>query len=203
MSTVHIGEAPPQVLRQPLEMDQRRGRQGMLLFIGTEAALFVMLFFSYFFLAHNDWRWISEQPPKVALAITMLVVLLVSSGVLRWGEMRIQAGEFARGRAALLVTIVLGLGFLVIQSFEYMNELAIHTPKTDAYSSIFYTITTFHAAHLILGLLMLIYVLTLPRVGLTDRPPHRAYSDAALYWHFVDLVWIFIVGIVYVLPNIR
>jgi heme/copper-type cytochrome/quinol oxidase subunit 3 len=50
---------------------------------------------------------------------------------------------------------------------------------------------------------MLAYVLILPRVGRTDRPPHRAYSDVATYWHFVDGVWVFIVGLLYVLPNIR
>jgi heme/copper-type cytochrome/quinol oxidase subunit 3 len=203
MSTVHVSETPPRVLRQPLDFDQARGHQGMLLFLGTEAALFTMLFFSYFFLAHNDWRWLSEPPPKMTLAFVMLAILLTSSMVLRWGEKRVMEEQFGQGRAALLATIVLGFVFLTVQSFEYKSELAVHTPRTDVYGSIFFTITTFHAAHLMLGLLMLCYVLALPRVGRTDRPPHRAYSNAALYWHFVDVVWIFIVGLLYVLPNLR
>ena len=86
---------------------------------------------------------------------------------------------------------------------EYHKHLKHLTPQMNAYGSTFYTITTFHVAHVILGLLMLGYVLILPQVGRTDRPPHRAYSDAALYWHFVDVVWVFVVALLYVLPNLR
>ena len=50
---------------------------------------------------------------------------------------------------------------------------------------------------------MLIYVLVLPRVHGSDRPPHRALSNASRYWHFVDLVWVFIVALLYIVPNIQ
>jgi cytochrome c oxidase subunit 3 len=203
MSTVHIEDAPTEAVLQPLGIDQARGKQAIRLFIGSEIFLFIMLFFAYFFLSNGDWRWTRYEPPKLTLAIVMLAVLLASSVILRWGEKRVDEGSFALGRAALGVTILLGLGFLVISGFEYHDHLKHLTPQMNAYGSTFYTITTFHIAHLVLGLLMLGYVLVLPEVGRTDRPPHRAYSDAALYWHFVDFVWVFIVGLLYVLPNIR
>ncbi len=144
-----------------------------------------------------------EEPPKFTLALIMLAVLLSSSVVLRWGEKRVEEGRFAQGRAALAGTILLGLAFLTISGFEYYDHLKHLTPRMNAYGSIFYTITTFHVAHVILGISMLIYISILPQVGRTDRPPHRAYSDVASYWHFVDVVWIFIVGLLYILPNIR
>jgi cytochrome c oxidase subunit III len=203
MSVVLPSEAPSEVVLQPLGLDQERGKQGVWLFIGSEAFLFMMLFFTYFFLSFGDWRWLREEPPKLSYAIIMLAVLLSSSVILRWGEKQVERDRFVQGRIALGVTIFLGLVFLGLSALDYADHLQHVTPQASAYGSIFYTITSFHVAHLIVGLLMLAYVLILPRVGRTDRPPHRAYSDAAMYWHFVDAVWVFIVGLLYVLPNIR
>jgi heme/copper-type cytochrome/quinol oxidase subunit 3 len=87
--------------------------------------------------------------------------------------------------------------------FEYRDHLKTLKPTTDAYGSIFYTITSFHAAHLILGLLMLCYVFALPEIGPARKPPHRALHNAGLYWHFVDLIWVVVVVLLYVVPNIR
>jgi heme/copper-type cytochrome/quinol oxidase subunit 3 len=75
-------------------------------------------------------------------------------------------------------------------------------PTTDAYGSIFYTITSLHGAHVALGLLMLLYVLVLPQIGPGQKPPHRSLHNASLYWHFVDAVWLFIVALLYVAPNL-
>lgn len=206
MSTISIDRLPPETRdHMPLVtvFDNRRGTAGMWLFIVTEAALFTMLFFAYFYLAQGGWRWPHEVPPKLMLALVMLVVLLASSAVLHWGEQQVKAAQYARGRTALALTILMGLGFLTLQSFEYANHLKTLLPTTNVYGSIFYTITTFHAAHLIIGLLMLAYVLILPRLEPVDRPPFRPYHNAAMYWHFVDFVWLLIVLFLYIAPNTR
>jgi heme/copper-type cytochrome/quinol oxidase subunit 3 len=91
---------------------------------------------------------------------------------------------------------------MVIQFFEYREHLKTLLPTSNAYGSIFYTITSFHAAHLTLGMLMLLYVLFLPEIGSGQKPPHRPLANAALYWHFVDVVWVFVVAILYVGPAI-
>ena len=176
MSTIALDRLPPDVASHPplvTTLDDRRGTAGMWLFILTEAALFILLFFSYFYLAQGGWRWPLEEAPKLRLALPMLVVLWISSGVLHWGEKQVRAQRYSRARAGLAGTIVLGLVFLAMQAFEYMDHLKSLTPRTDVYGSIFYTITSFHAAHLILGLLMLIYALFLPAYEPVDRPPHR------------------------------
>ena len=196
---------PPPTRREPIvpNIDDQRGTAGMMLLIATEGFLFIILFFAYFYLARGGWRWLAEQPPKLTLAIIMLAVLLSSSAVLFWGEKQLKEGKHFRARMALLGTILMGLGFLAIQTFEYADHLKHLTPRTNVYGSIFYTITSFHAAHVIVGLLILGYVLILPGLEPVDRSPHRPFHNASLYWHFVDFVWIWIVAFLYLAPNLR
>ncbi|HVW11717.1 MAG TPA: heme-copper oxidase subunit III [Bryobacteraceae bacterium] len=206
MSTIAIDRLPPETRDHPplvTKIDDRRGSGGMWLFVITEAALFVLLFFSYFYLAQGGWTWPRETPPKLHFAIPMLIVLWASSGVLYWGEKQVKKQKHTAGRTALTVTILLGIGFLVLSFFEYREHLGSLKPTTDVYGSIFYTIVSFHALHVITGLLMLGYVSILPAWEPVDRPPHRPFHNASIYWHFVDLVWGFVVALLYVAPNVR
>ena len=171
----------------------------MVMFILTEATLFVFLFFTYFYLGHIARGPWPPEPPKLTLALTMLVLLLASSVVLHLGERAEKAGRTARARMAVAITIAMGLGFIVLQVLEYREHLKTVTPTADAYGSIFYTITSFHGAHLVLGLLMLLYALALPEIGPARKPPHRSLHNASLYWHFVDAVWLFLWPIFYLI----
>lgn len=110
--------------------------------------------------------------------------------------------RYAAGRIALALTILIGLVFLTLSAFDYREHWQHLTPSTDSYGSIFYTIVSFHAAHVIVGLLILVYVLFLPRYAPAAESPYRPYHVAAMYWHFVDVVWIFVVGILYVGPHL-
>lgn len=185
------------------QLDDHRGTYGIMLFILTEGFLFVMLFTAYFYLAKGSWQWLAEKPPKLHYVLPMLAILLGSSGVVYWGEKRVKAGDHRAGRLALAVAILMGLVFLVLSVFDYKEHLQDITPRTNAYGSIFYTITTLHVAHVCLGLLMLFFVFVMPRYEPRQWPPYRPYHNATLYWHFVDFVWVFIVFFLYVSPNIR
>jgi heme/copper-type cytochrome/quinol oxidase subunit 3 len=184
-------------------VDHRRGSQAMLMFIVTEAMLFLMFFFAYYYLGHNKPAWPTELP-KLTLALVMLAVLLSSSLVLHAGERAVKVGRFAQAKVWTAVTVLMGVAFLVLQVFEYRDHLKTLTPQTNAYGSLFYTITSFHAAHVILGLLMLAYVLLLPaaHLGKAEKPPHNCLHNAAMYWHFVDAVWVVIVALLYVAPHV-
>lgn len=198
--------APTRFPRQPgtgYPLDDNRGTWGMATTIATEATLFVCLFASYFYLENNKNRWAIDLPPKLHYAFIMLAVLISSSFVLHWGERQLKRQRYGAARAALAITILMGLGFLALQAFEYLDHWKSLTPYSDSYGSIFYTITTFHAAHVVIGLLILFYTLILPRYSPALRSPYRPYHVASMYWHFVDIVWIFIVGLLYVMPNIR
>jgi heme/copper-type cytochrome/quinol oxidase subunit 3 len=184
-------------------VDHRRGTQAMVMFIITEAMLFLMFFFAYYYLGHDASRWPTELP-KLPKALIMLAILLSSSGVLYVGEEAGKKGQFGRAKFWTGITVLMGIVFLGIQALEYREHLRTLRPTTNAYGSIFYTITSFHAAHVMLGLLMLAYVLILPapHVGKAEKPPHHGLHNAALYWHFVDVVWLFIVGLLYVAPHV-
>ena len=191
-------KAPPPVRR----IDDKRGTFGMALFITTEAALFLVLFFAYYYTDKRSAQWRGEMPPRLHYALPMLAVLLSSSGVLYWGEQQLKKRRYGAARLALIGTILLGILFLVLTVFDDMEELKHLTPQTDSYGSIYYTITTLHASHVTFGLLMLIWVLVMPRWQPAVYTPHRPYQNVAMYWHFVDTVWIFIVALLFVAPNI-
>lgn len=206
MSTISIDRLPPETRDHPplvLTLDDRRGAAAMWLFIATEAALFIILFFSYFYLAQGGWTWPHEKPPKLHYSIPMTIILWSSSAVIYWAEEQVKKANYARGRLGALVTIAMGIAFLVLSGLEYYEHLQDLQPTTNVYGSIFYTITTFHVAHLILGLCMLSFAVSLPRLEPVDRPPHRPFHNAALYWHFVDFVWLWIMVFLYFAPNLR
>jgi heme/copper-type cytochrome/quinol oxidase subunit 3 len=200
-SAVHIPGRQVSLMKLPT--DQRRGWYAMWCVIATEFMLFVCMFGAYYYLGTNKYRWRDEMPPHLRYPLTLLVILLSSSFVLRWGESQVKREEISLARMALWITVLLGLIFLTLQAFEYLNHWKDLTPYSDSYGSIFYAITTLHAAHVIVGLLMLSYVGILPRYGETRGSPHRVYETVALYWHFVDVVWIFIVLLLYVIPNFQ
>lgn len=190
------------VLIRNLGWEEDRGSAAMGWFIATEALLFVSLFFAYFFLGSQNPHWPMDAPPRVRPAVIMLVVLLASSGVLEIARHLARLHRVALARVCVLVTILLGAGFLTMQTLEYRERSKELLPTTDAYGSLFYVITGVHGLHVLLGLLMLLFVACLPHPGPgAMRPPHRPMHVATMYWHFVDAAWIVIVCLLYLLPR--
>jgi heme/copper-type cytochrome/quinol oxidase subunit 3 len=200
MSAGHSGDLPLPLRRQPLPVNDQRGTLGIQFFIATEASLFAVLFATYWYMAKGAPVWPPDEPPKIHYALAMLVVLVSSSIVLHWGDGQIKKQKKSAGMAALAVTILLGIGFLILAVLEYQEHLKTLAANQDAYSSIFYMITTLHAAHVTLGVCMLSYIYLLPSVEPRAVTPHRPYHNVSLYWHFVDTVWVFIVLFLYVSP---
>jgi len=190
-------------LFEKLDWDHSRGTWGMLLFIATEAMLFVSLFFAYYLLGRGAPQWPPQDlAPSFKFSAWMTLLLVGSSFVLEWANRAGKRGETGKARGAASATVLMGAGFLVLQFFEYRERLKHVQPDSGAYGSIFYTITSLHAAHLFLGMLMLAYAVLLPRVEKSFKPPHRPLHNASLYWHFVDAVWIFIIVLLYVIPHL-
>lgn len=183
------------------QRDRDRGVLAVWMLIFTEASLFVAFFSSYFMLGNDKHRWAVDKPPDLKYALILLVILVSSSFVMHYGEMQIKKHRHLKARIILAITFVMGLGFLALQSFEYLSHWRELTPDSDSYGSIFYTITTFHAAHVVVGLLVILYVLFLPHASDSPDSPYRPYHVASLYWHFVDVVWVFVVIILYAIPN--
>lgn len=171
--------------------------------ITTEFMLFVSMFGSYYYLGTNKNRWALNTPPSFKYPFFLLAILLISSVVLHWGDHKVKAEKFGPARVALWITVLMGMGFWALQGFEYVDHWKNLAPYSNSYGSIFYALTTLHAAHVIAGLLILMYVGVMPRYGPVRRTPHLPYHAATMYWHFVDFVWIFIVLLLYVVPHIQ
>ncbi len=189
--------------RLPVDRADARspGRWGMVLLITTEASFFAYLLFSYFYLASMArGAWPPTGVPALQLALPNTVILIVSSGTMWWGEVGIRNGNQGRLRLGLLVTLVLGLTFLTIQGVEYSRKT--FTPASSAYGSLFFTITGFHGAHVFAGLLMNVVIQVRAWLGHFTARRHLAVSNIALYWHFVDVVWIVVFASLYLTPRL-
>jgi|SRR5579871_1449468 len=193
---------PVELRQPPYPQDNRVGSNSILTFIATEGTLFAMLFASYWYLGKGKPQWPMGDPPKLHYAIPMLILLLASSAVLHFGEKKVREHKVGAGMIFLGITILMGLGFIAMSVLDYQERLQTLSPTQNAYGSIYYTTVTLHAAHLVLGLMMLLYVLLLPSIEPREVTPHWPYHNAALYWHFVDAVWVFVVFIMFIIPNI-
>jgi heme/copper-type cytochrome/quinol oxidase subunit 3 len=179
------------------------GMWAMLLFIATEATLFAYLITSYFFLGVSNPSWppAGFENPKLELPLIMTALLLSSSVVLYAAEQYRKRGRIAAYRGGTALTIVLGLGFLLLQAREYADKLKHMPPSSHAYASMFFLITGFHGAHVALGLLMLLWTLLADVRGRLAVIEPLALKNTSLYWHFVDGVWLVILTCLYVSPR--
>ena len=176
------------------------GRWAMLLIIATEAMLFVYLLFAYYYLGSMaPGEFPSGGPPELKLVVPNTIILLVSSGTMYWAERGIRAGSQMRLRVGMLLTLLLGIVFLVIQGIEYSHKK--FALQTNAYGGLFFTITGFHGAHVLIGLLLNVVVQVYAWRGWFTERRHLAVSNVATYWHFVDAVWLVVFFSLYITPR--
>ncbi|HEY7028151.1 MAG TPA: cytochrome c oxidase subunit 3 [Gemmatimonadales bacterium] len=177
------------------------GRWAMILVVATEAAFFAYLLFSYYYLASMAREpWPPDGPLRLHLSLPNTIVLLASSATAQWAEWSARRGNRSAVLSGLLVTLLLGIAFLVVQGLEYSEQR--FGPTTDAYGSLFFTITGFHGAHVLVGLIMLAVVSTRAAMGHFQPGRHLAVSNAVLYWHFVDAVWLAVFITLYLSPRL-
>jgi heme/copper-type cytochrome/quinol oxidase subunit 3 len=177
------------------------GWWGVVLLIANEAALFGALLTGYFYLRFNapTWPLGGIKPPDLLLPGINTVLLVSSSVAVMWAEHGVTRGHQWHLRLGLAVAFVLGLAFLGVQLYEYSQET--FTPQVNAYGSLFYTITGLHGLHVLAGLIMLGVVQVRAWLGHFNERRYLGVQGAAMYWHFVDVVWLFVFSIVYVSPH--
>jgi heme/copper-type cytochrome/quinol oxidase subunit 3 len=175
---------------------------GMVLLIATEATIFASLLASYFFVRASspEWPLGGIEAPKLDRIGVFTVVLLASSLPLFAADRAIVRGNVRRVGRLLAVSFVMGLAFLIHQGFEYQD---LHFGiKDNAYGSLFYVITGLHGLHVLVGLCMSAVVQAKAAVGRITAERHHTLTVFSLYWHFVDVVWIFVFTSLYVSPHI-
>ena len=175
------------------------GWWGMLCLIATEASLFAYLLFSYYFMAvQRGAAWAPDPHPTMKLAGPNTLILLASSAAAWWGEQGAKQGRRGHQLVGLGIAIALGVAFLVVQGFEWKAKS--YGPATGSYGSLYFTITGFHMAHVVVGLLMLTAVWIWSAMGMFNPRRHAPVSISSLYWHFVDAVWLAVFFSFYVSP---
>ena len=179
------------------------GKLGIWLFLASEVMLFGALFSAYVLLRVGADTWPNGWDLlNVPLATLNTMVLILSSVtmVMAWASLKME--NFGKFRFYLGSTIVLALVFLVVKYIEYTAKFDHHIyPSTSTFYAIYFTLTGLHGLHIIGGVLVNTYLL-LPGSALWRTDPERFTNRieyAGLYWHFVDLVWIFLFPVLYLL----
>jgi cytochrome c oxidase subunit III len=189
-----VAQAEPRGARSP-------GWWGMALFILAELTLFGTALASYLYLRFRAPTWPPPgvEQPDIVLGAIATVLLVGSSIPMLWAERGIERGKVGRMRVGILISIVLAIGFLGIQGYEYAS--ASFSWRTDAYGSLFFTILSLHGLHVIGAILIVGWLEARSFAGHFNGEHHVAVQTGALYWHFVDLVWLAIFLTLYVSPR--
>lgn len=179
-------------------VDYRRreatNRLGLWLFLLSDLFVFGGLFVARFYLLGLDTR--PELNQVLGLVITS--ILLLSSYFMYTAETAIRFGETKKFLRNVLITLVLGVVFLVgVVGLEW--QIAPAGPDAGVVWSIFYIMTGFHAFHVLTGVIFLFIVYRNGRKGRYSAERHWAVEAAAVYWHFVDVIWIFFYPALYLI----
>jgi cytochrome c oxidase subunit 3 len=198
-------------------------RYGMVLFIASEVMFFVAWFWIFFEMAlfHGNrtlapieevrTAWASWPPkgietvPAFQLPLVNTLTLLLSGTTVTWAHHALQVGDRKSAKIGLVLTILLGIMFTSIQAYEYSHILEHHyffggegQENSGLYGSSFFMATGFHGFHVLIGTLFLIVCLIRLMGGGFSPKQHFGFEAAAWYWHFVDVVWLFLFAFIYV-----
>ena len=183
---------------------------GMLLFITSEVMFFAGLFAAYFTVRANAAQWPPLNPetneafhlailPLVGPATVLLILSSFTCQFAVWGIRRGDRTAFIRNIA---VTFSIGIVFLIMQVIDYaaLGSEGI-TLSAGTFGTTYFTLTGFHGAHVFGGVIMLGVVLYRGMAGQFSARHHDAVEAVSLYWHFVDVVWILLFSLLYLLPG--
>jgi cytochrome c oxidase subunit III len=175
---------------------------GMIAFFASETAFFSTLIVTYLiFLGRNTVGPTPDEVFSMPLAIVNTLCLLSSSVTVHFAERSLRAGNRAGFLLLWLVTIVLGIAFLVGTGVEWRDLIVNHhlTIGRNMFGTTYYTLVGFHAAHVTVGVLLLILMFTLVGRGAIRGPHSIGVELVSWYWHFVDAVWIVVFTVVYLI----
>nr|YP_009938307.1 cytochrome c oxidase subunit III [Lethe helle]QNU07726.1 cytochrome c oxidase subunit III [Lethe helle] len=173
-------------------------RWGMILFIVSEIFFFVSFFWAFFHSSLSPNIEIGAMWPPMSIIpfnpfqIPLLnTIILISSGItVTWAHHGLMENNFSQTMQGLLITIMLGIYFTILQAYEYIE--APFTIADSIYGSTFFMATGFHGLHVIIGTLFLLTCFIRHLKNHFSNNHHFGFEAAAWYWHFVDVVWLFL-----------
>jgi len=183
-------------------------RMGMILFILSEVMFFFAFFWSFFYLSFNAsvalgtmWPpcWLEDLNP-FHIPLLNTIILLASGASISWSHHSVIYGILNNAVISLVITIIAAIFFTFLQWYEYLN--APFCISDGVYGSIFFLTTGFHGLHVIIGTIFLIICLFRLLDNQFSKEQHVGYEFAIWYWHFVDVVWIFLYFSIYIWGSI-
>jgi heme/copper-type cytochrome/quinol oxidase subunit 3 len=177
------------------------GKLGIWLFLASEVMLFGALFSTYILLRVGAVEW-PHGELSVVLGTVNTIILIASSVtmVMAWASLKLN--NWGRHRLYLGLTFLLALVFLINKYFEYAEHLGKgEGPWHSTFFGIYFTLTGLHGLHIVGGMIVMAYFLG-PGAKMAKTEPERFANRieyTGLYWHFVDLVWIFLFPVLYLL----
>lgn len=197
--------------RQPTE-PLSNGMLGFILFIASEVMFFGGLFAAYFIARADSPFWPPNEiltPQQIAAGVELKLewvlpaiattLLVTSSITIQWGVLQIRKGNRTGLIWSLFMSIALGVIFLALQLYDY-SQLPFRADDT-VFGTTFFTLTGFHGAHVAGGLIFMTVCLVRSMGGQFSAEHHEAVEAASLYWHFVDIVWIALFTVLYIVPT--
>ena len=186
------------------------GKLGTWLFLASEVMLFGALFSAYVLLrvgapAAGPAAWPSHDETHLSWKIggfnTLVLIISSVTMVMAWASLKMN--DFAKGRMYLGMTVALALTFIIVKLlFEYIPKFqAHHTPSHSNFFALYFTMTGLHALHILGGVIVITYFI-FPGSSLWKKDPEyytNRIECTGLYWHFVDLVWIFLFPVLYLM----
>ena len=172
---------------------------GMLLFIASEVMLFGSFFTAYFFVrVVNGYPWPPEgfELPRYVAGVNTLI-LVTSSFTVHWALQSVRRGNRSGLQSGLVLTLLMGLTFLLTQLIEYAR--IGFAPHDNAFATVFFSLTGLHGAHVFIGLTILFFMTVRSFRGHFTPDHHHGVELAGIYWHFVDVMWIVVYSTVYLL----
>jgi cytochrome c oxidase subunit III len=173
---------------------------GMLLFIISEIMLFGAFFTAYFFIrvvGGAEWFPFDGLELPVGIAAVNTSILISSSFTMHWALEGARNDNRRALKVGILTTLLLGITFLTIQINEYIH---IGFPISEnAQTTVFYSLTGLHGAHVFVGLTLLTIVTIRSFRGHFTAKEHRGVEVPGIYWHFVDVMWILVFSSIYLL----
>lgn len=177
---------------------------GMMLFIASEVMFFAALFAAYF----NTKATLPVFPPEgtefidpIGLPLFVTALLVTSSFTMQWATGRIRAGDRTGLNRGIAITLLLGVIFLMLQLYDYSVLITQDDFGIDSgvYGTLFYTLTGFHGVHVLGGVIGLSVILARGMQGQFSKKHHVAVEAVHYYWHFVDVVWVVLFTVIYVI----
>ncbi len=182
--------------------DRDKNIFGFWLYIMSDCLLFASLFATFAVLRNNTAGFAgADELFSLPFILLETLILLFSSFTCGLALISVYRSQVIGAIAWFAITIILGASFVALEMYEFVGMLLEgHGPHTSAFLSAFFTLVGTHGLHVSLGLIwMLVTMIQIARVGFTEKVATRAIC-LALFWHFLDIVWIFIFSFVYILP---